>query len=199
MGQTKLEKMIGVWIGNEASAMETELPEGIGLLDLSILLASRTLRAFAAGADRICFEVDPEVPALWECVNEMEPRTSYAEPPPEATICEVWDGQAEWHAEHRVVPDTVAWLEVRGDPARAKVGVRFGPADPVDALAEVVSASAYHLLLCGARRVLVELGRDFCLVMTPEAVSQEAVDRAFGQVEQPENIPLRELPRRLAG
>lgn len=195
MGQTKLEKMTGAWIGNEASAMETELPGELGLLDLSILLATRTLRAFGAGADRVCFEVDTEDPALWECINETEMEGPFAEPAIGARIGEVWDAQTAMHEEHRVVPDTAPWLKVREDASKAKVGVRFGPEDTVDALAEVVSAAVYHLLLNGACRVLVEIGRDYCLVMTPEEVSQETVDRSCDAVTEPENVPLRELPR----
>lgn len=192
MSQTKIEKMISAWIGDEASYLETELPEETGLLDLAVLIASRVLRGFAAGADRFAFEVDTTDPALWECVNATERGSSYKEPEPGASLQEIWAAHAELHEEHRAVPDTAPWLKVREDAAKAKVGARFTDGT-VDALAEVVSAAVYHLVLNGACRILVELRPDLCIVMTPEAVPQEAVDRSLDNLDRPRNAPLTEL------
>lgn len=194
MSQNKVEKMISAWIGNEASYMESELPGETGLFDFSLLVASRVLRGFAAGADRFCFEVDAEEPALWECINETAPGGAPVEPASDALLKDLWDAHASLHEEHRIVPDTPPWLKVKEDTTKAKVVVGFGEEERVGTLAEVVSAGAYHLVLNGARRVLVELGREYAVVMTPERVSQEAVERSFDETEIPENLPLRALP-----
>jgi hypothetical protein len=193
LGQTKIEKMIGAWIGNEASYMETELPAEIGLLDLAVLVTRRVLRGFSAGADRFCFEVDTIEPFLWECVNEIARQDASVEPASEAMYQGLWDAQDALHNEHRLVPDTAPWLKVREDATKAKLGAMLGDEDTVGDLAEVVSAGVYHLMLNGACRVLVELSRDLCVVMTPEEVSQAAVDRSFDETARPENTPLTQL------
>jgi hypothetical protein len=86
-------------------------------------------------------------------------------------------------------------LAVRADATKAKVGVRFQEENVVDDVGELVSAGVYHLVRNGASRLLVEVSRDLCVVMTPDAVDQQVVDASLDSASLPENTPLAELRR----
>ena len=195
MGKTKSEKLVGIWIGNEASVVETALPEECGLLDLARLVASRVLRGVAAGADRFFFELESATFQLWECLNSTAQTGVLPEPDATLPLVGLWQKHDQLHEEHRLVPDTPAWLMVRGDADKAWVAVRFDEHEAAASLAEVVAVAAYHLILNGARTILVELDCLTCLVMTADGVDQAAVERSCDETVSPENYPLTHLLR----